>query len=483
MTATTAPVPSSAKAPDDHVVVLFGATGDLAKRKLLPGLFRLHQVGLSPRGFRVIGSSPVELDEAGFRDHVRESLVTFAHPTPSDEEIAAFLPLVGYAVSSSDDLSALVAAVDAAKAELGASTRLLHYLSVPPVAFAPMVTALGGTSLTGPLSRVILEKPFGHDEDSAKALNELLHSRFAEEQIFRIDHFLGKEDVQNILAARFANGVYEPVWNREHVSHVQIDVPETLGLEGRAGFYEGVGAFRDMVVTHLFQALGVVAMERPEALHGEALATEKIAVFESMLPVDPGRVVRGRYDGYLDEPGVAADSVTETFVALEARIENPRWEGVPFYLRTGKNLAQGRRVITLVFHKPEHDLFGGDHRPAALSFEIAEPGGLTLHMLAKEPGPDMVLGRAPMSFQYKTAQGERNELEAYQRLLHDAMIGDRTLFTRARGIERLWEVAAPLLATPPPIHGYAVGRWGPEAVHDLVAPHEWHLPDTDADTI
>jgi len=481
MTATT--TASTVLVPDDHVVVLFGATGDLAKRKLIPGLFRLHRVGLAPHGFRVIGSSPVELDEAGFRDHVRDSLVSFAHPTPTDEEVAEYLPLVTYAVSTSDDLGALVAAVDRASTELGGTPRLLHYLSVPPFAFAPMVTALGGTALTDARARVILEKPFGHDEDSAKTLNELLHSHFAEEQIFRIDHFLGKEDVQNILAARFANGVYEPVWNRHHVSHVQIDVPETLGLEGRAGFYEGTGAFRDMVVTHLFQALGIVAMERPEALHGEALATEKLAVFESLLLVDPGRVVRGQYDGYLDEPGVADGSTTETFVALEARIENPRWEGVPFYLRTGKNLAQGRRVITLVFHKPEHDLFGGDHRPAALAFEIAEPGGLTLHMLAKEPGPEMVLGRAPMSFQYKTAQGERNELEAYQRLLHDAMIGDRTLFTRARGIERLWEVAAPLLAAPPRLHPYAPGSWGPDAIHDLVAPHEWHLPDTGADSI
>jgi glucose-6-phosphate 1-dehydrogenase len=481
MTAATAP--STSLVPDDHVVVLFGATGDLAKRKLLPGLFRLHRVGLAPRGFRVIGSSPVELDDAAFRDHVRDSLLGFAHPTPTDEEVAEFLPLVSYAVSTSDDLGALVDAVDRASTEIGGTPRLLPSLSVPPFAFAPMVTALGATALTDRRARVILEKPFGHDEDSAKALNALLHSHFFEEQIFRIDHFLGKEDVQNILAARFANNVFEPVWNREHVSHVQIDIPETLGLEGRAGFYEGTGAFRDMVVTHLFQALGIVAMERPEALHGEALATEKIAVFESMLPVDPGRVVRGQYDGYLDEPGVAADSTTETFVALEVRIENPRWEGVPFYLRTGKNLAQGRRVITLGFRKPEHELFGGDHRPAALSFEVAEPGGLTLHLLAKEPGPEMVLGRAPMSFAYKTAVGQRNELEAYQRLLHDAMIGDRTLFTRARGIERLWEVAAPLLDAPPALRTYASGGWGPDAVHDLVAPHTWHLPDGDADGI
>jgi glucose-6-phosphate 1-dehydrogenase len=469
--------------PDDHVVVLFGATGDLAKRKLIPGLFRLGRVGLLPRAVRILGTSPVEMDAQGFRDHVRDSLQDFAHPAPSEHQIEAFLDVVSYVVSTSDDMSPLVAAVDAASTSIGGRPRLLHYLSVPPFAFGPLVEAFDGTGLNDDRARVIIEKPFGHDEDSAKALNALLHSRFDEEQIFRIDHFLGKEDVQNILAVRFANSVLEPVWNRRHVAQVQIDVPETLGLEGRAGFYEGTGAFRDMVVTHLFQALSVVAMERPQELHGEALATEKLNVFESMLPVDPGRSVRGQYEGYLSEPGVKPDSQTETFVALEARVENPRWEGVPFFLRTGKALAQGRRVITLVFHKPEHDLFGGDHRPAALSFEIAEPGGLTLHMLAKEPGPEMVLGRAPLQFRYKTAKGERNELEAYQRLLHDAMTGDRTLFTRARGIERLWEVAQPLLVAPPAVEPYAKGSWGPDSIHDLVAPHQWHLPDDDADSI
>ena len=482
MTETTV-TPATRLVPDDHVVVVFGATGDLAKRKLLPGLFRLRQVGLLPRGVRIVGTSPVELDEEGFRAHVRDSLAQFAHPAPTEAEQDAFAEVITYAVSTSDDLSALLARVDRASLDVGTSPRILIYLSVPPVAFSPIVTALSGTVLTDARARVILEKPFGHDEESAKALNDLLHSRFHEDQIYRIDHFLGKEDVQNILAARFANSVFEPVWNRHHVSHVQIDVPETLGLEGRAGFYEGTGAFRDMVVTHLFQALGIVAMERPDALHGESLAEQKLAVFEAMSPVDPARVVRGRYNGYLDEPGVAPDSTTETFVALEVQVDNARWDGVPFYLRTGKNLAQGRRVVTLGFHKPQHDLFGGDHRPAALSFEIAEPGALTLHMLAKEPGPEMVLGRAPMSFAYKTAHGERNELEAYQRLLHDAMTGDRTLFTRARGIERLWEVAAPLLASPPQVHPYAPGSWGPDAVHDLVAPHEWHLPDSAADSI
>ena len=480
---TSDPTTSGTAVPDDHVIVLFGATGDLAKRKLLPGLFRLSQVDLLPRGVRIVGTSPVDLDEAGFRAHVRDSLTQFAHPTPNDDELASFLAVVTYAVSTSDDLSALVPVVERARADLGGDPRTLFYLSVPPFAFAPMVTAMGSAGLAGPRSRVILEKPFGHDLDSARDLNRTLHSVFAEQQVFRIDHFLGKEDVQNILAARFANGVFEPVWNRHHVSHVQIDVPETLGLEGRAGFYEGTGAFRDMIVTHLLQALGFVAMERPASLSGDDLAEAKLAVFDAIQPMDPAKVVRGQYDGYLSEPGVSPDSDTETFVALEVRIDNPRWSGVPFYLRTGKNLAQGRRVVTLAFRKPEHQLFDGDHRADVLSFEIAEPGALTLHLLAKEPGPHMTLGRAPLRFDYASATGERNELEAYQRLLHDAMTGDRTLFTRAPGIERLWEVAAPLLASPPPLHRYEPGSWGPDAVTDLVAPHHWHLPDAHDDSI
>jgi glucose-6-phosphate 1-dehydrogenase len=343
---------------------------------------------------------------------------------------------------------------------------------------AGIVGALGSAGLTDG-ARVIMEKPFGTDLASARALNEAVHSVFDEEQIFRIDHFLGKESVQNILALRFANGLFEPVWNRDHVDHVQIDVPETLSIGGRAGFYEGTGAFRDMIVTHLFQVLGFVAMEPPTSLDPKALVDEKLKVFEAMKPLDPERVVRGQYEGYLEEEGVAPGSQTETFVALEVEIENWRWAGVPFFLRTGKRLAQGRRVITVGFKEPPLAMFPTrcPYGPNELVFEVAEPGAIRLNFLAKIPGETMELCPAAMEFDYADSFCIANQLEAYERLIHDAMIGDRTLFTRAGGIERLWEVATPLLESLPPLHPYAPGSWGPDAVHDLVAPRRWHLPD------
>lgn len=279
--------------PDPHVIVLFGATGDLAKRKLLPGLFHLYRAGLMPSRFRIIGTSPDPWTGAQFRDHVRESLQQFGRHELSDDSWAGFRVTLDYVTSTGDDGSSLVAAVAAAKVELGDGTRTLHYLSVPPFAFESVVGMLGSTQLAVEPSRVIIEKPFGHDLDSARHLNQVLHSAFTEEQVFRIDHFLGKEDVQNILVARFANGFFEPIWNRNHIDNVQIDVPETLGLEHRAAFYESTGAYRDMIVTHLLQALGFVAMERPEQLTPDDLSHRKVQCFEAIVPLGPEDVVRG----------------------------------------------------------------------------------------------------------------------------------------------------------------------------------------------
>ena len=357
--------------------------------------------------------------------------------------------------------------------------RRLHYLSIPPMAMDGIVGSLGGAGLAGDETRVILEKPFGTDEGSAKALNDLLRSVFSEPQILRIDHFLGKEDVQNILAVRFSNRLFEPVWCAQHVQNVQIDVPETLGVENRARFYEETGAFRDMVVTHLFQALGFVAMEPPGSFTPDALADAKQAVFDALQPLDPARVVRGQYDGYRDADGVAADSDTETMVAVEARIDNARWDGVPIYLRTGKKMAQGRRVITLTLKEPPMEMFpeaAGTHADE-LVFEIGEPGSIRITFQSKEPGPTMTLGEAHLDFTYKQNFDPRCELEAYERLLHDAMLGDQTLFNRAEGIERLWEVSAPLLAAPQPVQPYSPGSWGPAAVDDLIGSNGWYLPD------
>ena len=460
--ATTSAAASRATAdlvPDDHVIVLFGATGDLAQRKLLPGLLHLHEAGLLPERYRIVGASRHAPSDDEFRELARAAVEEFARRPVSDGDWRQFAATLSYA--SSAEPGALAAAVDRAEREIGGAPRRLHYLSVPPSAMSALVQMLDGSGLAE-RARVIMEKPFGTDLASARALNETVHAVFDESQVFRIDHFLGKETVQNILALRFANGLFEPAWNRERVEHVQIDVPETLSIGTRAGFYDETGAFRDMVVTHLFQVLGFVAMEPPAALEARALSAEKVKVFRALRPLEPGRVVRGQYEGYLDEEGVAANSQTETFVALEVEIDNPRWAGVPFFLRTGKRLAERRSVITIAFEQPQHPVFGENGaRPNELVLELADPGGITVDFLAKAPGPTMTLGPAQMRFDYEDSFCRACGLEAYERLLHDVMIGDHTLFTHAEGIERLWEVAAPLLERPPPLQTYRGGTWGP----------------------
>jgi len=466
--------------PTDHVVVLFGATGDLAARKLIPGLFHLEVAGLLPHHFTIIGTSPVALDRDGFLAHAHDVVERFGRNQPHGRHWDRFVARLDYAVSSPPDLTALAAAVERAKVGMGGDPDVLHYLSIPPLAMDDCVTAIGANGLAGPKAKVILEKPFGTDLASAQALNALLHSVFAEEQIYRIDHFLGKEDIQNVLAFRFANRMFAPIWDRQHIAHVQIDVPETLGVETRVGFYEETGAFRDMVVTHLFQALGFVAMEPPAEFTAAALADAKHDVFAAMAPLDPERVVRGQYEGYRALDGVPADSDTETLVAVEVLIDNDRWRGVPFHLRTGKQMPEGRRVITLTLRPSDHDLFpaSDDVFGNEIVFDIAEPGWIRVYFVSKEPGPTMTLGEAHLDFRYRDNFHPRAELEAYERLLHDAMLGDLTLFNRADSVERLWEVAAPLLAAPPPVLPYAPGTWGPAAIDELVAPNSWYLPDS-----
>jgi glucose-6-phosphate 1-dehydrogenase len=331
---------------------------------------------------------------------------------------------------------------------------------------------------------VIIEKPFGTDLESARKLNGELQAVFDERAIYRIDHYLGREAVQNLLAMRFANGMFEPVWNRNHIDHVQIDIPETLSIEMRGSFYEETGAFRDMVVTHLFQVLGFVAMEPPTALDPKPLGLEREKVFDSMPPLRPENVVRGQYAGYREEEGVAEDSQAETFVAVKAFVDNWRWEGVPFYLRTGKHLAESKHVLTIAFAQPPRRMFplncdeivesfGRDH----LSFELGEPGSISVSFLAKVPGPVIQLGEAHMQFSYAdTFGGPASALDPYERLIHDVMVGDRTLFTSSHAIERLWEISEPVLENPPPVQIYEPGSWGPEQSHRLIEPRRWHLP-------
>ncbi|HUY46346.1 MAG TPA: glucose-6-phosphate dehydrogenase [Streptosporangiaceae bacterium] len=488
---TTADSPAAARRrkmaitrPDDHVIVLFGATGDLARRKLLPGLFHLARAGLMPAGYRVIGTSPARfaLSDDDFRKHAKDAVHEFGSAKPVGAAWQAFEAALTFGAADPEDPGPLVTAVREAEQGIGGSPRRIFHLAVPPSAFESVIGILGDTGLAHE-SRVIIEKPFGSDLASSRALNEAVHAVFDESQVFRIDHFLGKESVDNILALRFANGFLEPIWHRDHISHVQIDVPETIGIEGRAQFFEGTGTFRDMIVTHLFQVLGFVAMEPPTSLSAKSLRDEKGKVFDSVQPLDPAHVVRGQYRGYRAEPGVSAESQTETYAALRVEIDNWRWAGVPFYLRSGKSLPQRRQVITITLKEPTLRMFPVDARTRRdgrgneLVIDFDDPGWIATRFLAKEPGPAMRLGEAEMTFRYKDSFLRAHELEGYERLILDAMLGDQALFTRSDGIERLWEISAPLLDEPPPVELYSPGSWGPDSVHRLIAPHRWYLPD------
>ena len=461
-----------------QVVVLFGATGDLARRKLLPGLYHLATAGFIPQ-CRVIGVSLDDIDAEAFRTLARSALNEFFARKLNDADWQAFAANLDY-VPLSAGAGALRAAVGRAEASLGEECRRLHYLSVPPSAALPAVHLLGEAGLVE-RSRIVMEKPFGTDLASAVALNHQLHEVFAEEQIFRIDHFLGKEPAQNILAFRFANGLFEPIWNRMFIDHVQIDVPETLGLGQRSGFYEQTGAYRDMVVTHLFQILAFMAMEPPTSLEPAPIGEEKNKVFRSMLPVDPADVVRGQYVGYRDEEGVDPESETETFIALKCFIDNWRWAGVPFFLRTGKKMAEGQRIISIAFREPPKSMFPpgsgvGAQGPDHLTFDLADASKMSLSFYGKRPGPGMRLDKLSLQFAMHDTGLLGEVLEAYERLILDAMRGDRTLFTTAEGIERLWQVSTHLLEAPPPVRLYQPGSWGPKSIHQLIAPHAWRLP-------
>jgi glucose-6-phosphate 1-dehydrogenase len=463
---------------EPHVVVLFGATGDLARRKLLPGLLNLYTSGLLP-DLRIVGTSLEDLGQDAFLAFARAAVDEFVSRKPSDQQWVDFVAGLTY-VPGGLGAAGLRAAVLDAEAVLGGEPRRLHYLSVPPKAALPVVRLLGEAGLVD-RSRIVMEKPFGTDLASARSLNAAVHEVFDEQQVFRIDHFLGKEAAQNILAFRFANGLFEPIWHRNHIDHIQIDVPESLALDGRAGFYESTGAYRDMVVTHLFQVLAFVAMEPPTSLEPQAISEEKNKVFRSMLPIEPHDVVRGQYQGYRGLDGVADESETETFVALRAQIDNWRWAGVPFYLRTGKRLAEGARIISIAFKEPPRSMFPhgsgiGQEGPDHLTFDLADSSRMSLSFYGKRPGPGMKLDKVSMQFAMHETTWAGSVLEAYERLIHDAMRGDHTLFTSSDGIERLWEISAPLLDSPPHVRPYPPGSWGPNAIHQLISPRAWRLP-------
>ena len=465
-------------AVDPHVVVLFGATGDLARRKLIPGLAYLDQSELATH-IEIVATSLEDFTREEFLELAKSAIEDFGTHKLTKDEWAAFAETVTY-VPQSAGPEALAAAVAEAEAKLGPKARRLHYLSVPPKAARAVITMLRDANLVD-RSRVVMEKPFGTDLASAVELNAFVHETFRESQIFRIDHFLGKEAAQNILAFRFANGLFEPIWNRNFIDHVQIDVPETLGLEMRAAFYESTGAYRDMVVTHLMQVLAFMAMEPPTSLAPGPISDEKLKVFRSMRPLEPHNVVRGQYAGYRELDDVADDSDTETFVALKVEIDNWRWAGVPFFLRTGKKMSEGARIISIAFKEPPRTMFPqgsgvGAAGPDHLTFDLADQSRMSLSFYGKRPGPGMKLEKLSMQFATHETGSSKAVLEAYERLIHDAMRGDHTLFTTADGIEQLWDVSHQLINDPPPVRGYAPGSWGPNAIHQLIAPHAWRLP-------
>ena len=461
------------------VLLLFGARGDLAARKLFPGLYRLAAAGRLPRDYAVIGSgrhSPGSDED--FRAEVLEGLRDSVEDL--DEDVAReLLERTSFRTSDADDGAGLAARVREVEEDLGEDVLRLVYLSVPPTAMSGMVAMLGREGLAEG-ARLVIEKPFGLDSESFEELDDDVHEVFEEEQVFRIDHFLGKEALQNLLALRFANALFEPAWSRHSIASVQVDVPETLAMEGRGSFYESTGALRDMVSTHLFQILGAVALEDPGEWSAAAVRRARAAVFADVRPLDPSRVVLGQYDGYRDEDDVDEDSDVETFVALEAFVDNDRWRGVPFHLRTGKAMAETRRTVTLRFREPESSVFGTGLAPDELVLELTDDAQVHVELLGKRPGPEMELAPATMRLDLGEELPHDEPLEAYERLLLDILHGDHTLFAHADETRRLWEVCQPVLDDRPDPRPYAPGSWGPQDALDL-PDGGWRLGREDSD--
>ena len=457
------------------IFVLFGATGDLAKRLVLPAFYQLATHGLLPRQWMLVGNGRGNVAHEDFRGHVRNVLTEFG-PRPDQGAWDSFSERLLFAGGgfNSDNPGSLLDVLAQSRESLGGDPQLVHYLAVPPVAFAETTKALGQHGLAKN-ARVVYEKPFGTSPQSFRALDRVVHSVLDEQQVYRIDHFLGKEATQDLHLLRFANGLFAAMWDREHVESVQIDVPEKLGITDRSVFYDATGAVLDMLITHLFQVAAEVAMEPPASLGALDLQATREKVIKSFRPLDPDEVVLGQFTGYRDVPGVAAKSTTDTFVAARLWIDNPRWRGVPFYLRTGKRLAESRQRVSLILREPAGPLAGRLPDEAnVLSFSLAGDGEIDLTLVAKKPGPELDLDRGQVSLPLCSLPAA-NPLPPYVRLIHDALIGDRSLFTRPDGLAAVWKVASPLLSSPPRIAPYAPGSWGPAQARKLVAPGRWLL--------
>jgi glucose-6-phosphate 1-dehydrogenase len=461
--------------PGPTVFVLFGATGDLAKRLVLPAFYRLAREGLLPRQWRLVGNGRGDVAHEDFRAHFHDVLTEF-DTAPDPKEWDAFAQQVFFAGGgfSTDNPGSLLDVIGKAREALGGDSQLIHYLAVPPVAFGELTKALGQHGLAQG-ARAVYEKPFGTSGDAFRELDRVVHSVLDEQQVYRIDHFLGKEATQDLHLLRFANGLFASSWDGEHVESVQIDVPETLDISDRAQFYDATGAVLDMLVTHLFQVAAEVAMEPPASLGPLDLQAAREKVIGSFRPLDTAEVVLGQFDGYRDVPGVDPHSNQDTFVAATLWIDSDRWRGVPFYLRTGKRLAVSAQQVSLILREPRGPLSGQLPRDAnVLCFSLAGDGAINLSLVAKKPGPALNLDVAHADIPLVSLPGA-DPLPAYVRLIHDVLIGDRSLFTRPDGLAAVWDVAEPLLSRPPQVRPYAPGSWGPAEARDLVAPGHWLL--------
>lgn len=472
---------------DRYTIVIFGASGDLTRRKLVPSLFELFRKGSLPEGWNVIGVSRTEMTNQAFREHVKEGVKEFARSTYEHDDWEEFAANIAYFpgdLTNSEDLEALDRML-AERCVGGAADNRVYHMSVAPRLYVDAISCMGASGMfdeSAGWRRVIIEKPFGHDLASARTLNKTVHANLEERQAYRIDHYLGKETVQNILVFRFANSMFEPVWNRNYIDHVQITAAESVDVGHRAGFYDSVGVVRDMIQNHVLQLLALVAAEPPASFDADAIRNERAKVLNAVRPMSPedfaSRTVRGQYVGYRDCEGVAADSQTATFAALQLYIDNWRWQGVPFFIRSGKALAAKLTEITILFKRPPHLMFpmssGSIIGPNQLTMCIQPDEGIHLSFQAKVPDTQADMRPVDMSFHYDESFGPQAIPEAYERLLLDALKGDASLFTRSDSIELAWALVDPILEAwdgpdAPPLRFYEKGSWGPDEADELIA--------------